>query len=1232
MKAFKYNMFERLELPQIILSTKHHKHLGAITNIDINSINASFNFNSSQEISFDVYKEMDREIDGKIVRVECELWDSIIDLKYIFIPDYQEYYSISVSIDEDNKTVKHIVGTSACEYELSHRKLYNFECNTEADIMRDDYVPTIFFNENYAEASLLHRVLKDKCPDYKIGHVDESIAIKQRVFSANDQDIYSFLTNDVATELECVFMFDSVNRVISVYAIEEYGENTGVYISPENYADSITVEGDIDNVFNCLKIEGGDELMTATVANINPNGSNYIYHFSEDMLNDMPEELVNKIASYNSLSTSLQPSYEEYTEKIYELIDEELYLTSEMMPEVTTPETSASEEVVNLVKQLKTVEVQNINSLSNASADLAIKGMAQVIVDPRYNIKIDSSTLSSASNNKRTWSGIITITNKGDEEDTATTEQFSVIIKSDDYEAYLYQKIQKALDRDDSVFYTIFEIEDIDEFKTELKKYSLNRLKSFESSYQTCLDVLIEQGVTTDTTELYGVNLYETMYKPYYDRIIAIQEEMVIREGEIKTVQDEYSEYEELRRDIQKQLNFKEYIGNDLWVIFSHYRLESTYKNDNYISEGLSNSELIRLSSELFEIGQEEAIKASELQYSLTASLNNLLNTKEFKPFKDKIDIGNWINLEADEKIYKLRLINLGINYGSLDKITVSFADVFRVKQLGVVEDTKAILEQAKSMANSYDYVAHQASQGSNADANVKNWLEEGWDSAISYIKNNVDEEIIFDKHGLWAKSKDELTDSYLPEQLRITHNLLVFSDDAFLTCKTALGKHDYYYYNKATEKFDRNTGYGLSCEFVTSGYIYGSQIIGGDIYSSNYSVTDKTGTRFGLNDEIVQIGGDALTFNRTDGLSIKGKVTATSGSFTGEVTATTITTSNGTIGQFNLGSALYSGTESLTSTIPGIYIGINGIKSCLNKDYYTIINNGKITVRGVGVDSDNKSYNMQASLVGGQLKIIDIDTSTNFTTIQGHMMELNSSKHNSNSKIFPYGINITNTNNNSKITIGSTSIVIKNIDDSKYIYSSLDGIIYRNIQRIDVINTYFSHYVGSNYSKQFKIMNNEELAYPDCDASIYGKTQIGKDLYVHGTLFSSDGNVQTSDRDLKNSIESLNLSESSNFIYSLNPVKYKYNKNSSNRYHHGFIAQEVKESMGENDWGVYIDETYSGMIDNKLCDKDGNVIEENKAHKALRYDELLADIVATIQSQNQRIIELENEVRKLNG
>ena len=50
------------------------------------------------------------------------------------------------------------------------------------------------------------------------------------------------------------------------------------------------------------------------------------------------------------------------------------------------------------------------------------------------------------------------------------------------------------------------------------------------------------------------------------------------------------------------------------------------------------------------------------------------------------------------------------------------------------------------------------------------------------------------------------------------------------------------------------------------------------------------------------------------------------------------------------------------------------------------------------------------------------------------------------------------------------------------------------------------------------------------------------------------------------------------------------------------------------SDWGVY-------------C--DANIDTGKNGSKAIRYEELIADLVATVQSQNERIAELE---KKLGG
>lgn len=119
--------------------------------------------------------------------------------------------------------------------------------------------------------------------------------------------------------------------------------------------------------------------------------------------------------------------------------------------------------------------------------------------------------------------------------------------------------------------------------------------------------------------------------------------------------------------------------------------------------------------------------------------------------------------------------------------------------------------------------------------------------------------------------------------------------------------------------------------------------------------------------------------------------------------------------------------------------------------------------------------------------------------------------------------------------------------------------------------------------------------------------------FFTSGTAYLGSSPVIASDKSIKINIQSLDTHKSSDFIYALNPVEYKYKDGTSDRLHHGFIAQELHDSMQE-DWGVY-------------C--DANIDTGEKGGKAIRYEELIADLVATVQSQNERISKLE---KKLGG
>lgn len=171
---------------------------------------------------------------------------------------------------------------------------------------------------------------------------------------------------------------------------------------------------------------------------------------------------------------------------------------------------------------------------------------------------------------------------------------------------------------------------------------------------------------------------------------------------------------------------------------------------------------------------------------------------------------------------------------------------------------------------------------------------------------------------------------------------------------------------------------------------------------------------------------------------------------------------------------------------------------------------------------------------------------------------------------------------------------------------------------------------VTASYSNPAIISNSEGRYIRDYELSVYGAVAIQYSLLVnggiHGTV-SSD-----SDRNAKHDIESLEKDKTAQFIYSLNPCKFKYNNGTSNRYHHGLIAQEVKESMGDDDWGLYVDKDIKeNNWKGRVVDKDGNVVDEgNEAQLALVYQELIPDLIATVQSQNERLKILEEEIVKL--
>lgn len=120
-------------------------------------------------------------------------------------------------------------------------------------------------------------------------------------------------------------------------------------------------------------------------------------------------------------------------------------------------------------------------------------------------------------------------------------------------------------------------------------------------------------------------------------------------------------------------------------------------------------------------------------------------------------------------------------------------------------------------------------------------------------------------------------------------------------------------------------------------------------------------------------------------------------------------------------------------------------------------------------------------------------------------------------------------------------------------------------------------------------------------------------------TIWCNDSGLNGSDIRLKKDIAP--IEKGVDLILNLEPVQYRWKAKEKGRFHYGFIAQELKKTLDklDIDAGVYADPMVKPDWDR------GNPKEEDADHYlALRYTELIAPMVQTIQHLNQRIIALE--------
>ena len=1083
--------------PIFTLSRRNGNKYGSIR---LSSLKQSGSLREAGEISCVVYKE----IDG----VREQFWNDIIDLKLIHDEDHDIWYEINVDIDDSTSTSKTISGQTLCESELSQIMLYDIEINTEEDISRFDYdqnYPTIFYRAEPDDeslvskihgSSLLHRLF-NKAPHYKIGNVDPRIASIQRMFSFNKKSILDAI-REIEEECGCLFIFNNGSdeegkpaRSFDVVDLQTvcktcgyrgdysdkcpecgsydlqcgYGEDTTIFITSDELSDKISFTTDVDSVKNCFKLESGDEIMDAAIRACNPNGSSYLWDFSDSTKADMSAELrsaldsyekkyddyrtnkeinvftADEVSQYNSLvekykekyasnhtdtqgkvTAELYPisstvvGYSNLMQTMYDVIDLYHYLNDSMCPSVSVnpDDLKASTQASNLYNELNnsTVAVQNLSNASESTVKSAVLSYAKCIVNPNFSIKIKSSNWNQST---KKWVGTIYVENYSDKEDNTDTEQITVSINGD-YKTFVEQKISKTMSQDEVNDNTIsglfskyiehaniesnYDIDsvlnpdDVAYVKNALTYYNLSSLSSFHESSDKCYEVLSELSLSY-SSYVDIVRVYSSIFDSFIE---LIEYEMNIRDAEVKIISTSdvltnieisdsgvFITLSNVRSRIQNELDFESCMEN-YWDEFCSYRRETTYSNDNYISDGLTNSQLFEYALDFITAASNEIYKSAVLQHSISSTLKNLLVIPKFAPLRQYFNVGNFLRVRVDDEVYKLRLLEYTIDYEDLQDIDVVFSDITHTKN--GTSDLQNILDSVSTMATSYDSVTRQALAGKSSYSMVDNWIKKGLDTTlVNIVSNSTRQDQVFNDRGLWCRRWEDTNDGYDPEQLKISNSTIAITDDYWKTMKAAIGKFNY------TDPItgEMKTAYGVNGEVLLGNIVLGETL---KLHNGDSSLLfDQNGLNITNGDIIIKESPNSsipisISKLQTDGTSstifsvdssgsaiFAGTINATGGTFSGNITS----------------DAIISGGTFLGNTIRSVNYSYSNGNFSSNGMEIALGGNGYIRAKNFAIDTNGNAYlkgdiKSTATISGGTIygaKITGDTLSIETTTVE---------------------------------------------------------------------------------------------------------------------------------------------------------------------------------------------------------------------------------------------------------
>ena len=275
------------------------------------------------------------------------------NIGFFMITNVQQGY------DEDRVEYKDVTASSI-EVEIQNRKIPYIADGTYR----------FYTDVDSTQIGLLQTVVAT-LPLWTIGHVDDTIQEKYRTFEdvSVDLNCLGFMLENMQDAYECIFVFDTVNRIINVYDQNNYVVQTDIHITRDDLINNIEINESSEEVYTALSVFGDEEL---SISAVNPLGTSVIYNFS-NYISWMTPALAAKVTQWQIDMETAESDY--YTENLayYDLLTQLSNYTAEYN-RITTQLTMYTRCRNNIVAEAGTdlVDDYNLVIAANGGTEIVI--------------------------------------------------------------------------------------------------------------------------------------------------------------------------------------------------------------------------------------------------------------------------------------------------------------------------------------------------------------------------------------------------------------------------------------------------------------------------------------------------------------------------------------------------------------------------------------------------------------------------------------------------------------------------------------------------------------------------------------------------------------------------------------------------------------------------------------------------------------------------------------------